>query len=158
MAVFKTQILDQNSTSITSWHAPIVEGPITAKLNDSPPKPPTAREMQALQKEAYSEGFELGRKEGRNRGYQHGLKEGQDKLTEKILVLENLCNLLAHPLETLDDEMEMKSSPWYAKVWPSCRCRRESPASICIRKTRNWCAVHCHCVRSTMTGASRRTC
>jgi len=106
MAVFKTQILDQNSTSITSWHAPIVEGPITAKLNDSPPKPPTAREMQALQKEAYSEGFELGRKEGRNRGYQHGLKEGQDKLTEKILVLENLCNLLAHPLETLDDEME----------------------------------------------------
>ena len=68
MTLSKTQIIDSNVSAFETWHAPVVEGPISAKLNDSPPKPPTAREMQALQNDAYSEGFNLGRKEGRTRG------------------------------------------------------------------------------------------
>lgn len=102
----KYQIVDGDESEYQSWQAPVVEGPITGKLDDSPPKPPTAREMQALQKEAYNEGFNLGRKEGREKGYAEGYKGGQEKLRERIQLLEGLLELFAEPLKQLDDDVE----------------------------------------------------
>lgn len=106
MTVSKSQLIDSNVSAFETWQAPVVAGPITAKLNDSPPKPPTAGEMQALQKEAYDEGFNLGRKEGRTRGYNQGLQEAQEKLNEKVNLFQGLLELLAQPLTELDDEVE----------------------------------------------------
>jgi len=94
MPVYRSQIIDRDESSFETWQPPIVEGPITATLNDSPPKPPTAREMQALQKHAYDEGFELGRKEGRDRGFAQGQKEGQENLNDKIQLLTGLLDLM----------------------------------------------------------------
>lgn len=106
MPTFKSHLVDGDESSYETWQAPLVEGPITAKLTDSPPKPPTAREMQALQKEAYDEGFELGRKEGREQGFTRGYQEGEDRLNKKIQLLEGILNMLAEPLEKLDEEVE----------------------------------------------------
>ncbi|MFQ5660102.1 MAG: flagellar assembly protein FliH [Gammaproteobacteria bacterium] len=98
----QTRIVAKDDSLYESWQAPLVEGPITGKLDDAPPKPPTAGEMQALQKQAYDEGFMLGRKEGREKGYAAGYNEGR----EKIRLLDQLVSQLAEPLRDLDDEVE----------------------------------------------------
>ena len=76
MAGQRNYIEEKHSKSFATWQAPLIEGPITSKIDDSRPKPPTAGEMQSLQKEAYSEGFELGRKEGHDKGHQEGIRSG----------------------------------------------------------------------------------
>ncbi len=95
----------ENITAIQAWKAPLVQGPIAGK-NDVPGKPPTARQVQGLQKDAYDEAFAIGRKEGLENGYQEGMQQAQAKLHSQQLLFQNLMQQLAAPLQQLDDEVE----------------------------------------------------
>jgi flagellar assembly protein FliH len=96
---------EENVTEIRSWQAPIVEGPISGK-NDAPGKPPTAKQMQTLQKDAFDEAFATGRLEGLEKGYQEGLQQAESKLNTQIMLFEKLMTQLAAPLHQLDDDVE----------------------------------------------------
>jgi len=98
-------ISGEDAIAYQEWQAPYVQGPITNQ-SDSSPKPPTAKEMQSLQREAYDEGFGLGRKEGRSRGYKEGSERAHAALEEKIRLFEHLLDTLSEPLRQLDEQLE----------------------------------------------------
>lgn len=100
------RIIDEEAQAFDTWQAPIVEGPISAKLDEAPSQPPTAGALQALQKEAYKEGYELGRKEGKSAGFNEGLSEAKMKTEQQLQTLHQLFNKLAEPLHKLDEEVE----------------------------------------------------
>lgn len=58
----------------------------------------TAEKLEEIQRQAYEEGFELGRKEG----YQHGQKE----VVAEAQRLRQVVGSLAEPLEDVDEEVE----------------------------------------------------
>lgn len=95
----------QENSQVKTWQAPVVEGPITGK-HDISAKPPTAKQMQALQKDAYEEAFNQGRKEGLAKGYEEGLIKGEGKLNAEIQLFNTLLKQFALPLQNLDDEIE----------------------------------------------------
>ena len=105
MANLVSSFSEENSDNIRSWEAPVVEGPITGQ-HDVPGKPPTAGEMQSLQKEAYREAYEQGREEGLKSGYDEGMQQAQAKLNAQIVTFQNLMLQLSGPLSSLDDELE----------------------------------------------------
>lgn len=57
----------------------------------------TANRLEAIQQQAYEEGFELGRREG--------IEKGAAAAREKAERIEAILNLLARPLHQLDDEV-----------------------------------------------------
>ncbi len=63
---------------------------------------PTAETIAAIHQQAYDEGFSLGRKEGRQQAY----KEGRAASEGRIQQLEQLLELLSHPLKIMDEEVE----------------------------------------------------
>ncbi len=95
----------ENISKIRNWEAPIVEGPITGK-NNYTGKPPTARQIQILQKDAYDEAFASGHKEGLEKGYRDGDRQAQARLNAQIEMFQNLMTQLAAPLQKLDDDVE----------------------------------------------------
>ncbi|RMG28657.1 MAG: flagellar assembly protein FliH, partial [Gammaproteobacteria bacterium] len=60
--------------------------------------PVTAREIEAIQKAAWEEGFAQGHREG--------LAAGAREIAQKVAELDALMNTLVHPLERLDEEVE----------------------------------------------------
>ena len=87
------------------WHEPMVQGKIATEYDDSLHLP-TANEMRSLHKDAYDEGFNMGRKEGRAKGYQEGKNQVEAESRKRIEQLQALLNALASPIEQLDDELE----------------------------------------------------
>ena len=102
----RNAISDEEAERFNTWQAPLVEGPISAKVGEVSSGPPTAGALQALHKEAYDEGFALGRKEGKTAGYNEGIAEARQKLEQQEQQLTQLLNKLAEPLEKLDEEVE----------------------------------------------------
>ncbi|MEM6999053.1 MAG: flagellar assembly protein FliH [Pseudomonadota bacterium] len=99
----KQRVISANhANEYIEWEVPLVKG----KITNSSVRPPTANEMQALQKDAYDEGFNMGRKEGRAQGY----KDAQDKVAtesrEQFQKLEKIFSTLADPVAQMDDEIE----------------------------------------------------
>lgn len=68
----------------------------------------TARDLEALQKAAYQEGYEQGRTEGQRYGHQEALEEGRKAALERLAVLDRLMHGLQRPFEKLDDEVEQQ--------------------------------------------------
>ena len=93
------------ANSYENWRAPVVEGflPCDDHYNGHPP---TAREIQGLQKEAYEEAYNRGLEEGRNRGLEEGRAKGQQEYTEQADLLRGCISTLTQPFEDLDDEVE----------------------------------------------------
>ena len=106
MSATKQELVFQDNGNYETWNAPLVEGPISSKLSDVPPKPPTAGQIQSLQKQAYSEAFEQGEKDGRQQGYEEGYKKGEYNLQEKVQLFDHIMDTLSTPLTQLDDEVE----------------------------------------------------
>lgn len=66
----------------------------------------TAEQLEELQKEAYQEGFELGKKEGFAFGHKEALEQGQQRISELIGQVEALMQTLDTPLQELDEQVE----------------------------------------------------
>ncbi|MCW8881088.1 MAG: flagellar assembly protein FliH [Sedimenticola sp.] len=66
----------------------------------------TAEQLEQLQKEAYDEGFALGKKEGFAYGHKESLTQGQQKIDQLIAQVETLMATLDLPLHQLDEQVE----------------------------------------------------
>lgn len=91
------------------WELPSVETPGEPVTADAPDgaeqmRPPTAEEIEAIQKQAYDEAFA--------QGYQEGMERAQAEARTKLQVqgkrLEELMAALAHPFEQLDQQVEQE--------------------------------------------------
>jgi len=66
----------------------------------------TAEQLEELQKEAYQEGFELGKREGFEVGHREALEGGRQQIGELIQGVERLMATLETPLKELDEQVE----------------------------------------------------
>lgn len=106
MTILKNRILPADEANkYVEWREPLVQGKI-ASDGDNGVRPPTANQMQALHKDAYDEGFEMGRKEGREKGHKEGLNQAKAESQQLINTLTGLINSLSDPISQLDDELE----------------------------------------------------
>ena len=106
MTILKQRIISADEAdSYVEWQVPQVEGKI-ASDNDKGVRLPTAHEMQNLHKDAYDEGFNMGRKEGKAEGYKEGKQLATAEFSESIQNLQTLLSTLAEPVSKLDDELE----------------------------------------------------
>ena len=95
----RTRILaEETLEDVKPFELPLVEGMV---ITDSGPisnaSLPTARSLEALQKEAYEEGFALGRKQG--------LAQGATEINAKLDAFDRLITVLDKPFATMDDEV-----------------------------------------------------
>ncbi|ROR34931.1 flagellar assembly protein FliH [Inmirania thermothiophila] len=80
------------------WQAPEVGASGTVRRHALP----TAEEIERIQRQAWEEGFT----EGREAGYREGRAAGEAEVRAAARRLEALCDLLARPLQALDEEVE----------------------------------------------------
>ncbi len=81
---------------IAPWRPPAVHGPVSNRSVADPP--PTAGELEAIQKEAYAEAYATGLEEGR--------AAGREQLRRETAHLAEIVNALARPFDELGDEVE----------------------------------------------------
>jgi flagellar assembly protein FliH len=106
MSNLKQRIITaKDANEYVGWQEPHVQGKIASEF-DNDIRPPTANEMQSLHKDAYDEGFNMGRKEGRSQGYKEGRDQAESESQDLFQRLEGLFNALAEPVSQLDDEIE----------------------------------------------------
>lgn len=77
-------------TAYERWELPLVHGKKVSSKS-------TAKELENIQKQAYDEGFALGQKEG--------LESKQQEVENEITSLRSIIELLAEPLNDLDDDI-----------------------------------------------------
>ncbi len=82
---------------VQPWAAPSLGGEEEGQLADVTPLP-TAEEIEAIQRQAWEEGYERGRREG--------LAAAERESAERIRALDNLLSQMARPLDELDDRVE----------------------------------------------------
>ncbi len=100
-------IKDKDEIELKRWKLPSVEGDILPSMDSAlATRPPTAEEIEALQKQAYEEGFNLGRREGRALGYKEGKERADAEYQERLDTLKSILDLMADPLAQIDDEVE----------------------------------------------------
>ena len=90
MTTSKVEVSD-DITAYERWELPLVNGPTVSS------KAATAKELESIQKQAYQEGFELGKKEG--------FEQTKDELDSNNNSLRSIINLLSEPLKELDDDI-----------------------------------------------------
>ncbi len=106
MSTSKNRIISANeAVEYVEWQEPHVQGKIASDSSDGI-RPPTANQMQALHKDAYDEGFNMGRKEGRSKGYAEATEKVDAESRQLLQSLNAILNSLAEPVSLLDDEME----------------------------------------------------
>jgi flagellar assembly protein FliH len=73
-----------------------------------PNKPPTAAELEAIQKEAHAEGFKKGKQEGFESGHKEGLNKAKQQLQQYTRQLDLLVTTFSEPLRELDNRVEQE--------------------------------------------------
>ena len=93
---------------VRQWLPPDINGgKVSSQRTVQPPSaPPTAVELEKLQKAAYEEGFEQGRKEGFEYGHKEGLEQSRKQLQHYTTELDRLLKTFEHPLTELDNQLE----------------------------------------------------
>jgi len=81
--------------SVFPWQAPSLSGVEAPEANL---QPPTAEEIEAIQRQAWNEGYEQGRHEG--------LEAAERESLERIQALDRILEEMARPLDELDDRIE----------------------------------------------------
>jgi len=74
----------------------------------------TAGQLEEIQKQAYDEGFKLGKKEGygeglkegKEKGYQQGMQEGQNEIAQTVKYFEQIMTFLTTPIEQVNENVE----------------------------------------------------
>jgi len=84
----------------TRWELPLLHS-FEETLPQSPP-PPTAEEIDDIEKAAYDEGYARGREEGMAQGYADGAGVVRDQASR----LRGLVTHMTRPLQALDSEVE----------------------------------------------------
>ncbi len=106
MSNLKHRILSASEANeYVEWQEPMVQGRIASDKSDGS-RPPTVNEMQSLHKDAYDEGFNMGRKEGREQGHKEGIAQAKTESQQLFNKLEALFISLSDPVSQLDDELE----------------------------------------------------
>ncbi|PUB85632.1 MAG: flagellar assembly protein FliH [gamma proteobacterium symbiont of Ctena orbiculata] len=78
----------------------------TPRTLQPPGAPPTAGELEQLQKQAYEEGFEKGKQEGFEFGHKEGLAQAKRDIQHYTAHLTKLLSHFEQPLRDLDDQVE----------------------------------------------------
>ncbi|MEW8206930.1 MAG: flagellar assembly protein FliH [Candidatus Thiodiazotropha taylori] len=100
---------DGGSVDIRQWLPPEMgEGKKrTNRGTIHPPSaPPTAEELEAIQQQAYEEGFEKGKQEGFEYGHKEGLNQAQMQLNQYTSQFDRLLQTFERPLRNLDNQIE----------------------------------------------------
>lgn len=100
-------IPEQELPALQAWQLPMVDGPLArAGSAAGQAQPPTAGYLEAIHRQAYEEGYVLGREEGYQKGLEEGRKAGRENLDSQAGRLHGLIEVLAEPLECLDEAVE----------------------------------------------------
>ncbi|ORE88636.1 flagellar assembly protein FliH [Oceanococcus atlanticus] len=92
-----------NIAGARAWDMPQFESDAqTVQDEQRPDAPPTAAELDALQKRAYDEAWA----EGQAKGYAEGLAAGEQAIAEGVERLHVIAAALAAPLDELDRDLE----------------------------------------------------
>lgn len=83
-------IAGEELTAFERWELPLVEGTTTAE------------QLSQIHKEAYDEGFTMGQ--------QAGLQAGQDEIRRRAAQLDSMLQMLAEPLQKMDDAVVLQVS------------------------------------------------
>ncbi len=87
---------DAEEQRVRSWQAPPLPG--FEEATEPDPPLPTAEQIEAIQRQAWNEGFEQGRQEG--------LAAAEREMRERIRTLDRMLQEMARPLDELDDRIE----------------------------------------------------
>jgi flagellar assembly protein FliH len=71
-----------------------------------PSAPPTAADLEQIQKQAYEEGYEQGKKEGFEFGHKEGLEQTKQELQSYANHMQQLLSSFETPLRDLDNQVE----------------------------------------------------
>lgn len=71
-----------------------------------PSSPPTAADLEQLQKQAYDEGYEQGKQEGFEFGHKEGLEQTKQELRSYASHMQQLLSSFETPLRDLDNQVE----------------------------------------------------
>jgi flagellar assembly protein FliH len=69
---------------------------------------PTLEEIEAIQKQAYDEGYEQGKKEGFDFGHRESVEQSRKDIAAKLAKLDALLAVLDGPFKELDDQVEQE--------------------------------------------------
>ncbi len=96
------------AAQVRQWLPPDIQGGKLAEQRtvQPPSAPPTAQELERLQKAAYEEGYESGRREGFEFGHKEGLEQARKQLEHYTQQLEHLQKSFEQPLRELDNQVE----------------------------------------------------
>jgi flagellar assembly protein FliH len=100
---------------LRQWRVPEVGEPAAGSPPPRPPepapvvaevRPPTAADVEAIERAAYDEGFACGRAEGETRGHAEALERAEASLRSQAEHLASILQTLASPLQDLDAQVE----------------------------------------------------
>ncbi|MBW9272772.1 MAG: flagellar assembly protein FliH [Candidatus Thiodiazotropha endolucinida] len=99
---------DSDLDQVMQWLPPeMSDGKVgTPRTLQPPGAPPTAGELEQLQKQAYEEGFEKGKQEGFEFGHKEGLAQAKRDIQHYTAHLNKLLSHFEQPLRDLDDQVE----------------------------------------------------
>lgn len=104
----------KNHTEYERWQAPDVK--TIAQSRQEQAGMITARQLEELQKQAYEEGFQLGKNEGyqagleqgEEEGRQKGVLKGQDEIIQTVKYFQQIIQFLAQPIEQVNQSVEQE--------------------------------------------------
>ena len=101
-------ISSDSQTAYEKWQAPHVKNLQEHKAEQAGQV--SARQLEELQQQAYDEGMQQGKNEGYAEGLllgqEEGLKKGQEIVLQIVKRFEQMMQLLAEPLEQVDQQVE----------------------------------------------------
>lgn len=118
-----SDFLPDELESLSVWQLPDVDGKtrqqrLAEQQKEQASSRPhlTVTEIEAMQKQAYDEGFEQGKADGFTQGFNQGKEEGSqrgyqenlDKINAQLTQFEALMTALSEPLKQLDNEVEQE--------------------------------------------------
>ena len=91
------------AAKVNRWQLPKMKNTVTegGLVPEGSLQPPTAAEVQAIQKQAWQEGFDQGYQDGSSKGYHSGVSAGQ----EVIEALSGILDTLGKPVRLLTDQV-----------------------------------------------------
>ncbi|MES9940144.1 MAG: flagellar assembly protein FliH [Candidatus Thiodiazotropha sp. 6PLUC2] len=100
---------DEGSIDIRQWLPPEMGDGKKSQSRGTihpPGAPPTAQQLEAIQQQAYEEGFEKGKQEGFEFGHKEGLNQARQDLHHYTSQLDRLLETFVRPLRNLDNQVE----------------------------------------------------